>query len=54
LETKALENTIRLLKTLTKKAEIELLQLKSNESTKMLKFFLEAQSQIFMESLSTL
>jgi len=54
LEKKALENTIRLLKTLTKKSEIELLQLKSNETTKMLKFFLETQSQIFMESLSTL
>jgi len=53
LETKALENTVKLLKTLTQKAEIELLHLKSNKATDMLKFFLEAQLRIFMESLST-
>jgi len=51
LETKALENTTRLLKTLTKKAEIELLNLKRNTASETLKSFLEAQSKIFMEIL---
>ena len=54
LETRALENTVRLLKTLTKKAEVELFELKSAKATKTLKFFLRAQTKIFIESLSTL
>jgi len=54
LETRALENTVRLLKTLTKKAELELFELKNAQATKTLKFFLRAQTKIFVESLSTL
>lgn len=53
LETEALEDTIRFLKILTKKAEIELLEL-NNKPVNTLKIFLRAQPKIFNESLSTL
>ena len=53
LETKALENTMKLLHTLTQKGEAELLDLENNQRTSTLKFFLEAQAEIFKESLST-
>jgi len=54
LETEALENTNRLLKTLTQKARAELSGIRSTAPTKTLNFLLEAQSKIFVESLSTL
>lgn len=54
LKAKALEDTIRLLNILTKKAEIELLELNNNKAINTLKIFLRAQSKIFNESLSTL
>ena len=52
LETKALENTVKLLNTLTQKGEAELLDLKNKEHASTLKFLLQAQTEIFRESLS--
>jgi len=54
LETKVLEDTIRLLKTLTQMAEVELLKIERNMATSKLVFFLRAQAKIFNERLSTL
>jgi len=54
LETGARENTLELLKTLTQKAEAELSRLNTNNATQLLKLFLVAQSNIFMENLSVL
>jgi len=54
LETKALENTMRVLEKMTKKAEAEFIELKDNKSSRMLRLFLEAQSEIFVESLCSL
>jgi len=44
----------RLLRRLTRKAETELLQLKRNEAADTLKFFFEAQSEIFADDLAIL
>ena len=55
LETKALNNTMKIIRKFTKKAKEELFELKKgNTATRTLKFFVEAQPQLFMESLSTL
>lgn len=54
LETRALENTVRLIEELTKKGVVEVLEVKDSKTTLILRFFLEAQSEILAESLSTL
>jgi len=55
LETKVLNNTMKTIRKFTKKAEEELFELKkANSATRTLKFFVEAQPQLFIESLSTL
>jgi len=52
---KALNNTMKIIRKFTKRAEEELLELnKTNTATQTLKFFVEAQPQLFIESLSTL
>jgi len=55
LETKALNNTMKTIRKFTKRAEEELFALKKrNKTTQTLKFFVEAQPQLFIESLSRL
>jgi len=55
LETKALNNTMKIIKKFTKKAKEELLELRNiNNTTRTLEFFVEAQPQLFIESLSKL
>jgi len=55
LETKALNNSMKNIRKFTKRAEEELFELKRrNQATQTLKFFVEAQPQLFIESLSTL
>lgn len=55
LETKALNNTMKIVRKFTKRAKEELFELKKkNRATRTLKFFVEAQPQLFIESLSTL
>jgi geranylgeranyl pyrophosphate synthase len=51
-ETKALNNTLNIIKEFTKKAEKELSGLKKNRATQTLKFLVKAQADLFMESLS--
>ncbi len=53
LETKALNKTKKTIKKFADKAIEELFQLRMNNTTQALKFFIEAQSQLFIESLST-
>lgn len=52
LETRALENTLRLLTALGQKAEGELLYLEDSTATKALRFLSKAQPKIFEECLS--
>lgn len=54
LATKTLENTLNHLRSATKKAGVCLLRLEANESTRTLKFLVDAQAQLFAESLSVL
>jgi len=54
LETKALNNTVKIIRKFTKSAVEELYEFKRNNTTRTLKFFVEAQLQLFIESLSTL
>ena len=54
LEIKALENIVKNVRRLAKKAEKELIELKRNNATRTLQFFIEAQPRLFTESLSTL
>lgn len=54
IETKALDNTWKTIKRFTKKAKEELYNLKTNSTIKTLEFFVEAQPQLFIESLPTL
>jgi len=55
LETKALNNTMKIIRKYTKRAEEELSELKKkNRATRTLKFFVDAQPQLFIESLLTL
>lgn len=55
LETKALNNTIKIIKKFTRMAREGLLQLKKkNKATRTLKLLVEAQPQLFIESLSPL
>jgi len=55
LETKALNNTMIIIRKYTKRAEEGLSGLKKeNKATQTLKFFVEAQPQLFIEGLSTL
>jgi len=54
LETKALNNTLKAIRKFTNKALEELFELEDNVATRTLKFFVEAQPQLFIESLSTL
>jgi geranylgeranyl pyrophosphate synthase len=54
LETKALNNTLRILRKITKRAKEELFELKkTNRAIQTLEFFAETQLQLFIESLST-
>jgi len=53
LATKVLNNTVKTIRKFTNKAVEELFQLKMNDPTRTLKFFVEAQPQLFIESLST-
>ena len=52
LETKAINNRMKSLRKFTKKAKEELFLLKNNKATRTLKFFVESQPQLFIESLS--
>jgi len=55
LETKTLNNTMKIVRKFTKRAKGELFELKrKNRATQTLKLFAEAQPQLFVESLSTL
>jgi geranylgeranyl pyrophosphate synthase len=54
LETKVLNNTTETIRKFTNKAVEELYELKENDATRTLKFFVETQPQLFIESLSTL
>jgi geranylgeranyl pyrophosphate synthase len=54
LETNATEHTIRLLEKMTQKGDKELSKLQTNNATKSLEFFLQAQLKIFLETLSNL
>ncbi len=54
LATKALKNILKHIRRSTKKARICLLGLEANDATEALKFFVEAQAQLFVESLSVL
>jgi geranylgeranyl pyrophosphate synthase len=51
LETKMLDNTVKIIKRFTKKAGEELIELKSNNATQTLKLFIESQQPLFIESL---
>ena len=52
LETGALEDTVRLLEKIARKAEVELSELNRTKPTRTLKFLLEAQVEPFVENLS--
>jgi len=54
LETRALNNTMKLVRKFAERAKEELFELKRNTATRKLKFFVDAQPQLFIESLSTL
>jgi len=55
LEAKALNNSMKIIRKFAKRAEEELFELKrKNQGTQTLKFFVEAQPQLFIGSLSTL
>jgi geranylgeranyl pyrophosphate synthase len=54
LATKTLNNTMKTIRKFANKAVEELFQLKVNDTTQTLKFFVEAQPQLFIESLSAL
>jgi geranylgeranyl pyrophosphate synthase len=55
METKMLNNAIKTIRKFSKKARIELLELKRiSNTTQALEFFVEAQPQLFIESLSLL
>ena len=55
LETKVLNNTMKIIRKFTKRAGEEIFRLKKkNKATQTLKIFLEAQPQLFIESLLTL
>jgi geranylgeranyl pyrophosphate synthase len=54
LETKTLNNTMKIVGKFSKRAKEELFELKRNRATRTLKLFAEAQPQLFVESLSTL
>jgi geranylgeranyl pyrophosphate synthase len=54
LATKALKKTMKTIKKFADKAVEELFQLNITNTTQTLKFFIEAQPQLFVESLSTL
>lgn len=52
-ETKALNNTLKNIRKFSKKAEEDLSEIKKNRSTRMLRFFVKAQPELLIESLST-
>ena len=54
LGTNATEHTVRLLEKLKQKGDKELSKLRANNATKLLEFLLQAQSKIFLETLSNL
>jgi len=55
MKTKALNNTMKTIRKFTKRAKEEIFELtKSNRTIRTLKFFVEAQPQLFIESLSIL
>jgi geranylgeranyl pyrophosphate synthase len=54
LETKILENTLKSIRRLKKKAKEELVELKSTKATRTLQLFIESQPSLFIGSLQTL
>jgi geranylgeranyl pyrophosphate synthase len=54
LETGALDNTIRTMKRFAKKGKEELLKMERNDATRALRLVIEAQPQLFVESLQSL
>jgi geranylgeranyl diphosphate synthase type II len=54
LEIKTLDNTLKAIRRLTKKAKQELIKMKRNSATRTLQLFIETQPRLFIESLSTL
>ncbi len=52
LETNVINNTKKNIRRFTNKAKVELAELTNNEATQKLRFFVEAQPQLFIESLS--
>jgi geranylgeranyl pyrophosphate synthase len=54
LETKVLENTLKIIRKFTKKGREELIELKKNEATRTLQLFIEAQPPLFIGSISTM
>jgi geranylgeranyl diphosphate synthase type I len=54
LAKETLKNTLKNIRKFAKKASICLLELEENDATKTLKFFVDAQPQLFIESLATL
>jgi geranylgeranyl pyrophosphate synthase len=52
LETKVLNNTLKNIKSFSKKARGQLIDLRDIDATRKLKFFIDAQLQLFIESLS--
>ncbi|MCW4046602.1 MAG: polyprenyl synthetase family protein [Candidatus Bathyarchaeota archaeon] len=53
LETNVLDNTLKVIRRLTKKAKEELIELESNNATRTLQLFIEAQPSLFIRSLHT-
>ncbi len=52
-EAKAFDNTLRIINKFTNKAQKDLSELEKNRGTRMLGFFVKAQSKLLIESLST-
>jgi geranylgeranyl pyrophosphate synthase len=54
LAVKTLDNTLKVIQNFTSSAQEDLLKLEMNNTIQTLKFFIEAQSQLFIESVATL
>ena len=54
LETRALDNTVKIMRRFAKNGGKELTKMKISDATQTLQFFIEAQPQLFIASLSTL
>jgi geranylgeranyl pyrophosphate synthase len=53
LETKILDNTLKIIRRFAKKAKEELIELESNKATQTLQLFIEAQPSLFIRSIHT-